>query len=428
MNNQTNALKERLEKIIRLMFSVVRDPSVSFRFWDDSELSFHKTEQPKLRVILKNPEAILNLVFRPNDLALTEAYFLDNFDLEGDLYEAVRIGEQLATYKWSKTEIASLAGSALSLGFSALITKANSAYRGKGKLHSINRDKEAIAYHYDTSNEFFGLWLDSRMVYSGAYFPSLDATLEEAQLNKLDCVCKKLMLQKGEKFLDIGCGWGALVMHAAEHYGVKAKGISLSMKQVEYANQKIRERGLQDTCEVLYADYRELPEGEKYDKIASVEMLHHVGSEMLQEYFRKIRAHLTPEGLSFQLTVSSVPARIIRKSPEFIDRYFQPDFHLQPISTIIGEAEKAGFELYDVENVREHYRLTAKHWLARLENAHDPIVKEVNEFTFRVMRLGLFMLMIGFESGEAGFYHFVLMNKKTSCGKMPLTRKEYLGM
>lgn len=412
-----------LEKLIDKLISVVPNPSVAFTLWDGKALQYYSGEKPKLHINIKDKEGVLNLLLSPNDLAVTEAYFNDYFDFDGDLHEAVRIGEHVAGYKWSTMQLAQMAGSAVSLGVAAVLQKAGKAYSGTGTLHSVTRDKEAIAYHYDTSNEFFALWLDPRMVYSGAYFPSADVSLEAAQEYKLDLICKKLHLQPGETLLDIGCGWGSLVMFAAKNYRVKAKGISLSKKQVEYAQQRIKAEGLEELCSVEYADYRELPEGELYDKISSVEMLHHVGSEMLGEYFATIKKHLKPKGISFQLSVTSVPAKGKKANPQFVDKYFQPDYHLMPISALLAHAEQAGFEVQDVENVRMHYYLTSKHWLQRLEAAHDAIVREVNEFTYRVLRLGLFVMMVGFKQGDAGFYHFVLLNNKADISQLPLKRQ-----
>ncbi len=416
-------IKELVTKIISVTLKDFQDASIAFRFWDGSEFNPNKTDSPALTVILRDPEGFLGLLTNPDELALAEAYFSDVFDLEGDLSVAVLLGESLGKKKWSKTELAKLAGNAISLSVRSFINKQSSSFRGKGKAHTVARDKEAVSYTYDTSNDFYALWLDKNMIYSGAYFPRRDATVDEAQDTKLEYICKKLLLKHGETLLDIGCGWGALVIHAAKNYGVKATGVTLSKQQADFANAKIRQLGLQDKCEVKLMDYREVPEARQFDKIASVEMLHHVGEEVLPEYFRKIRALLKPGGISFQLGITTLPAKGKYKSPAFADKYFMPDYHLVSISTYLDHAEKQGFEIYDLEDVREHYYLTSKHWLSRLEARHNDALKYVNEFTYRVVRLSLFLMMAGFQKGMMGFYHFILLDKKTDIESLPVSRE-----
>lgn len=414
-------VKETLIRIIKISLADFPSASIAFKFWDGTVFNPNNIPLPALTVHLKDPEKFLALLVPPDELKLAEAYFLDVFDLEGDLAVAVETGDKLSRKKWNKSELAKLAGGAVSLGISSIISKAGGKL--KKKKHSIESDKEAVGFAYNTSNDFYRLWLDRHMLYSGAYFPSRSATVDEAQDFKLETICKRLRLKEGDEFLDIGCGWGALVIFAAKKYGVNATGVTLSKEQQDYATARIEELGLSDKCRVILSDYRELNEEKQYDKIASVEMLHHVGEEIIPEYFRKIRSLLKPDGISYQLAITSMPSRGKFKSPAFAEKYFMPDYEIVPINTYLKHAEEKGFEIYDVENIREHYYLTAKQWLERLEMNHTEALKYVNEFTYRVNRLSLFIMMTAFQRGMMGFYQFTLLNKKADLELMPVSRK-----
>ncbi|NUN09687.1 MAG: class I SAM-dependent methyltransferase [Ignavibacteriaceae bacterium] len=413
-------LKSSLIKILETSLKDFPGAPIAFKFWDGSIFN-PGSGTPLLVVHLKDPEKFIHLLVPPDELKLAEAYFMDIYDLEGDLGVAVEIGDALGRKKWDKKELAKIAGSAFSLGLSSLVSKTGNSIRKK--KHSIESDRQAVGFAYNTSNEFYRLWLDKQMIYSGGYFPSRSATVDEAQEHKLDTICKMLQLKEGDELLDIGCGWGALTIFAAGKYGARVTGVTLSFEQQQYATAKITELGMQDKCKVILSDYREVNEEQKFDKIASVEMLHHVGEEVLPEYFRKIRKLLKPGGISYQLAITSMPSRGKYKSPAFADKYFMPDYHIVPISTYLKHAEEQGFEICDLENIREHYYLTAKQWLERLEKSHTDALNHVNEFTYRVNRLSLFLMMTAFQKGMMGFYQFIMIDKKSDLTSLPLNRK-----
>jgi cyclopropane-fatty-acyl-phospholipid synthase len=260
------------------------------------------------------------------------------------------------------------------------------------------RDAAAINFHYDVGNSFYKLWLDRRMVYSCAYFRSPDDSLDVAQEAKLDLVCRKLRLKPGERLLDIGCGWGGLIMHAAQHYGVDATGITLSHNQAAYAEERIAESGLGDRCRAEIRDYRSLTTGDAYDKIASIGMIEHVGLTHLPVYFESAYRALKPGGLFLNHGIVSLGEarpkspreRIFRKfwkADAFIDTYVFPDGKLTATDDVIAAAEATGFEVRDVESLREHYAMTLRHWVRSLEENSGQALALVGNHTFRVWRL-----------------------------------------
>jgi cyclopropane-fatty-acyl-phospholipid synthase len=293
--------------------------------------------------------------------------------------------------------------------------------------HTKRDDREAIQHHYDVSNEFYALWLDPRMVYSCAYFRGERDTLEQAQLQKLDHICTKLMLKPGEKFLDIGCGWGALAMRAAEKYGVDATGITLSENQFRLASERIRAAGLQDRCRVLLQDYRDAPGEGVYDKIASVGMFEHVGLKNLPVYFGAVRRLLREKGLFLNhgITSSDIDNGAVGMGGgAFIGRYVFPRGELPHLHRAIHDMSALDLEVHDVECLRPHYAKTLGFWSANFERNLDAAVAESSERTARIWRIYLAGCAYGFEQGWMSI-HQVLASKRTRPGRteLPLTRE-----
>jgi cyclopropane-fatty-acyl-phospholipid synthase len=263
------------------------------------------------------------------------------------------------------------------------------------------------------------------MVYSCAYFTAPQEDLETAQLNKLDYICRKLRLQGGERLLDIGCGWGGLVMHAGEHYGAQATGITLSAPQAEVANARIRKAGLEHLCRVEVCDYRDLDSPEPYDKLVSVGMFEHVGEQLLPQYFRQAWKHLCPGGvfLNHGIGTSSGGQKHGRS---FATRYVFPDGELVPISTTLRVAEAAGFEVRDVESLREHYPLTLREWARRLEVNAATARQLTDEVTYRIWRLYMAGYARRFQTGRLSVYQTLLAKPSgTGESKLPLTRGDW---
>jgi cyclopropane-fatty-acyl-phospholipid synthase len=305
-----------------------------------------------------------------------------------------------------------------------------------GRRYSRDRDKAAVRHHYDVSNEFYRLWLDTRMVYTCAYFPTGTEDLDAAQQAKLELICRKLRLAPGERFLDIGCGWGGLAIHAAKHFGVRATGITLSHAQATEASRRIEIAGLSDRIRIITVDYRDFVPKRPFDKVSSIEMYEQVGRSELPTYFRKVHALTRPGGLFLNQGIVDSgwteyignlnwAVRPFFRPGAFLDRYVFPDGELATNSALIQHAEGSGFEARDVESLREHYVPTLRHWVRRLEAHHGKIVQLVGERTFRVWRAYMAGCAEQFNSGRNGLVQ-MLFARPTPGGRceLPPTRSD----
>lgn len=369
--------------------------------WDGRE--YQLGDSPSVTLRLKD-QRTASVLARPSFLSLAEAYISGDAEIEGDMRDAIRSAEALAR-----------------LRFKALFAG------GDRSRHSRQEDRDAIRRHYDVSNDFYALWLDPRMVYSCAYFRAASDSLEQAQLQKLDHICTKLRLAPGERFLDIGCGWGALVMRAAERYGVEATGITLSENQFRLANERIHAAGLQGRCRVLLEDYRDHRGAAPYDKIASVGMFEHVGLANLPVYFGAAARLLRERGLFLNHGITSSDTRSGRVgmgAGEFIGRYVFPNGELPHLHRAVHDMSEADFEVHDVECLRPHYARTLGHWSGNFEARLAQAVAASDERTARIWRLYLAGCAYAFEQRWVSVYQ-VLGSKQAVSGQsdLPLTRE-----
>lgn len=392
------------ERIYSLLTRISGAPPPRLRLWDGREIGPLAADST---LVLRHPGAFRSMLVPPTDLSAGEAYVYDDIDIEGDIFELLRFAAGLDRSARSTL----LAIQALTLA--ALLPKEGRRRPARprptltGRAHTIERDRTAVSYHYDTGNDFFRLFLDSRMVYSCAAFLDPDEDLETAQERKLDMICRKLELSAGDRFLDVGCGWGALVIHAAERYGVLATGITLSRKQGELARARVAEAGLEDRVEILERDYREM-DGE-FDAIASVGMFEHVGRERLGEYFDKLRSLLAPGGQVLNHGITNRSRDIGRKREDsFVGTYVFPDGELRPLEETVEVSERSGFEVRDVEALRMSYAKTLEHWVANLESRRDEAIAVSNEETYRIWRAYMAGSAISFELAAIGVYQVLL--------------------
>ena len=396
------------------------------RLWDGTTWCAEPGQPTCFTLVLKHPGALRTMFWPPTELSLAEAYIYDDFDIEGGIENVFRLADHLLTRRRSPVEGLRQARRFLSLpGDRGRPRTGRKAASLRGARHSKARDRRAVTYHYDIPGEFYALWLDERMVYSCAYFARPDEDLDCAQERKLDYICSKLRLRPGERLLDIGCGWGGLIIHAARRYGVSALGITLSEPQAELANERIGRAGLGDSCRVEVRDYREVEGRDVYDKLASVGMFEHVGEARLPEYFLRAHRLLRPGGVFLNHGISSNPNTPVRRGPTFISRYVFPDGELVPIGTTLGAAEGRGFEVRDVESLREHYALTLGHWVRRLEARADEARRITDETTYRVWRLYMSGSAHGFRTGRLNVYQTLLLKPDRGESGLPLTRADW---
>ena len=405
---------------------------LTLRLWDGTSISAGGGTPGRpcpFTLVFRTPEAVWSTILGRDPLALADAYFRGELEIEGDFFAALSIKDHLDVLQMPGAEKLMAAVAALRLRL------ANAAAQHSGRLfaptdaprikaHSKAENREAIHFHYDVSNDFYALWLDRAMVYSCAYFETPDVDLDAAQQAKLDHICRKLSLNPGEKFLDIGCGWGALVIHAAQHYGVHAHGVTLSPQQLKVARERIARAGLDDRVSVELLDYRDLPGESLYDKVASVGMFEHVGLKNLPVYFATVHRLLKAHGLFLNHGIThDSEGWEPSVSTEFINRYVFPDGQLDTISNVQRVMERSKFEIADVEGLRPHYALTLRHWVARLEGNRELALRYVNEATYRVWRLYMAACALQFESGEIGIYQVLASKRAVGPLELPLTRR-----
>jgi cyclopropane-fatty-acyl-phospholipid synthase len=277
---------------------------------------------------------------------------------------------------------------------------------GAAGVHSLGRDERAVTFHYDTGNEFFELFLDPLMIYSCGHFLDPAESLSIAQERKLDLICRKLELGPGQRFLDVGCGWGGLVVHAASRYGVQATGVTLSEPQAALAELRAKEAGVEDLVTIVRGDYRSL-DG-TYDAIASVGMFEHVGRARLPEYFGVLSSRLVPGGQLLNHGIVTRRRGFSLRRPTFISTYVFPDSQLVPVEDVTGAAERAGFELRDAESLRASYALTLRHWVSNLEAKAREAIDLVGERTYRIWRLYMAGSVQAFERGHISIFQLLL--------------------
>jgi cyclopropane-fatty-acyl-phospholipid synthase len=352
-------------------------------------------DSSELALRINSPRALARLATAPGSLGLARAYVSGEIEVEGDLYELLAAMADLTINDLGRADRLRLARRMIPIWLRHHQPPPALECRPPGRLHSKLRDSKAISHHYDVSNRFYEWVLGPSMAYTCAVYPTASSTLEEAQTAKHELVAQKLALEPGMRLLDVGCGWGGMVMHAAAEHGVKTLGVTLSRNQAEWAQAEIERRGLGHLAEVRHCDYRDAPESQ-FDAISSIGLTEHIGRGNLKSYFASLQARLRPEGrlLNHCITEPRTPTK--RLDP-FIARYVFPDGQLEAVGLIIGEMNDAGFEVRHEENFREHYALTLHAWGRNLEEHWEEAVAEVGIGRARVWRLYMAACALGFE-------------------------------
>ncbi|AEW94461.1 MULTISPECIES: SAM-dependent methyltransferase [Streptomycetaceae] len=417
---------------------------VRVRAWDGSEAG--PPEAPAL--VIRSRRALRRLLWKPGELGLARAWVAGDLEVEGDLYQALDLlsgmiwerGEQAprgtlgklsAVRSLADPSVRRMARRAIALAGPGLppAPPAEEAPRRGGARHTLRRDRQAISHHYDVGNDFYERVLGPSMVYSCAYWADPDGTLEDAQRGKLDLICRKLSLTADQRLLDVGCGWGSMVLHAAQEYGVRAVGVTLSTEQAAYARKRVADAGLTDRVEIRVQDYREIDDG-PFDAISSIGMAEHVGSAQYKAYAATLYGLLRPGGrlLNHQIARRPLVHEDAYRVDEFIDRYVFPDGELAPIGTTVGLLEDAGFEVRDVEALREHYALTLRAWVANLERHWPEAVRLAGPGRARVWRLYMAASALAFEHNRIGVNQVLAVRTEAGgASGMPGTRTAWLG-
>ena len=401
---------------------------LGLRCWDGSSVA-GPPDTPTL--VVRTPRALRRFVYSPNELGLARGYVSGELDVDGDIYAALAFPDAMASrpeLRMDRRTLSRLLVPLVKAGVLGLPPRppAEEA-RLAGRRHSRRRDRAAISHHYDVGNDFYALMLGPTWVYSCAYYADAPTTLEEAQAAKIELVCRKLALRPGMRLLDVGCGWGSLVVHAAERFGVQAVGVTISAAQADLARKRVADAGLAGQVEIRLQDYREVVDG-PFDAISSIGMAEHVGLAQLPVYAARLYALLPPGGRLLNQAIARGPAAgPERPDPRsFLTRYVFPDGELQPLATHVRVLEEAGFEVCDVEALRRHYALTCRAWVSNLERRWDEAVRLSSPGRARVWRLYLAGSALAFEHHRAGANQ-VLAVKPGPPGqdRLPLRRPDW---
>jgi cyclopropane-fatty-acyl-phospholipid synthase len=406
--------------------------AVGFRCWDGSRSG---PASAQLQLNFVNRRGLRRLLWAPNELGFARAYVSGDIDIEGDLLAGLTALEQASDSSLSpgvRTDVdmkKALAKAAMQLGIIGPppMPPPEEAKRRGGRRHEKRRDAAAISHHYDVGSDFYRLVLGEAMTYSCGYWEQPGVGLAAAQYAKCDLVARKLGLDSGMRVLDVGCGWGTFALHAARNYGVHVVGVTLSREQADYARKRIADEGLTDRVQIRLQDYRDVDD-EPFDAISSIGMAEHVGLALLPTYAARLHTLLRPQGRLLNHAISQRPGgRTDFPRASFIERYVFPDGEIEPVATMIEVLEGVGFEVRDVESLREHYELTLRAWLANLEDNWKVAVVHSSDGRARVWRLYMAGSTMGFMANRLGVNQ-ILAVKTDALGRsgMPSTRTELL--
>jgi len=415
------------------------DLPVAFEAYDGSRIG---PPDPTTTVIVRSPDALSRILTRPGELGLSRAYVAGDIDVEGDIFALLALRDRVRNVRVSPAEWWDLARQVGPASVHRLPPPPEEA-RQRGRRHSRARDASSITHHYDVSNDFYRLVLGPSLTYSCAVFANPADSLEDAQVNKYELISRKLGLEPGMRLLDVGCGWGGMLLHAASHHGVRGVGVTISPAQAQMACRRVAEAGLADRVEIRLQDYRDIDDG-PFDAISSIGMFEHVGRSKLAVYVERLFDLMRPGGrllnhaigrpgypqprtahgraMALARRVSTAagarwPSRI---DSAFMERYVFPDGELHELGTVVSMLHESGFEVRHVEGLREHYALTLRRWIANLERRWDDAVAEVGGGRARVWRLYMAASALGFEGGDLQLHQVLAVRPDVGRSGLPL--------
>lgn len=392
------------------------DLPVEFRAYDGSRAGRAGAD---VRLDVRTPMAISHLASSPDELGLARAYVSGHLGVHGDMHEALSRFPTIAFEDVPTRTRLELAAKLGGYRFWWPVSPPDEEHRPRGLRHSKSRDSSSVSHHYDVSNRFYQWVLGPSMTYTCAVFPDADSTLEQAQFTKHDLVARKLGLREGMRMLDVGCGWGGMVIHAAEHYGVRGLGVTLSRQQAQWAQKTIAERGLADLAEVRHLDYRDVLESD-FDVVSSIGLTEHIGKAQLPEYFAFLHDKLRPGGRLLNHCITRPDGARPAKAGKFISRYVFPDGELEGPGELMSVMNDSGFEIRHEESLREHYALTLAGWCANLDAHWEEAVREVGAPRARVWRLYLAASQLGFEHNNIQLHQMLGVRPDRGDAGMPL--------
>jgi cyclopropane-fatty-acyl-phospholipid synthase len=374
---------------------------------------------------IHSPDALRRILTAPGELGFARAYVAGDLDVEGDIFAFISLRDRVSRIRLDPAmmrRVVDVLGGWREIRRPAPPREEVVLY---GRRHSPRRDRAAVTHHYDVSNRFYEMVLGPSLTYSCAVFHDPGDSLEQAQANKYELICRKLGLREGMRLLDVGCGWGGMVLHAAREHGVRAVGVTIAQRQAELASKRVVEAGLSDRVEIRLQDYREVDDG-PYDAISSIGMFEHVGEARLGEYFGTLFELLRPGGRLLNHGINRLAgqrAKLPRRS--FMNRYVFPDGELHELGRVVSSIQRAGFEARHVEQLREHYALTLRHWVRRLEAAHAAARRAADETTYRVWRLYMAGSAHNFQAGRLNVYQTLLVKPNGGASGLPLSRADW---
>ncbi|MBT8249438.1 MAG: cyclopropane-fatty-acyl-phospholipid synthase family protein [Acidimicrobiia bacterium] len=399
---------DTVKQFAEMLYRAVPRADIAIRDWEGNR---YGPDQSSATLVLNHPGSLRAALIAPTDLSAGEAYIYEDIDFEGDILAALYLGNNLDQLRKQPRMLAKALNLVRSLPNESN-RRLHRRPRLSGRLHSMARDRQAISSHYDTGNEFFSLFLDPSKTYSCAYFLDPLESLEIAQRRKLDLVSRKLLLRPGLSLLDVGSGWGSMLLHAGKNCDVVGHGITLSHEQFEESNRRFADVGLGHQLAVEMKDYREV--SGSFDAISSIGMFEHVGAGQLTTYFEKMFGLLKPGGLMLNHGITTRERRRLPRLREtFVSTHVFPDGELLPIENVIQAAEDAGFEVRDVESLRMHYALTLRNWIANLESNRERAIKLTSEKTYRTWRIYMAGSVVGFETAGISVYQMILAKPNT---------------